>query len=110
MSGERSLTKQHMSWFINATGQREGVKALINKDQNIPNSLKAAICEVIDGTQTYNGVTVKGHGHSGGGFSSIGELRIESVKIEFDPPPSPEVYAALAGDPSEPKSETGVPA
>jgi hypothetical protein len=80
-----------MSWSITVTGLRPAVKAKILAEPNIPASLKTAIAEICDdvSAQTGNGIRVEGYGHTGGGFSSIGKLLVESVTLELTTPAKP---------------------
>jgi hypothetical protein len=87
-----------MSWSITGTGLRPAVRAKILAEQNIPGSLKTAIAEICDDVQaqTPNGIRIAGYGHSGGGFSSIGKLEVESVTLELTAPDKPIEAAAEA--------------
>lgn len=79
-----------MSWSINVTGTLSGVRRKIEGDKNIPAGIKATLFEIIDEPNARTGgITVKGSGHSGGGYGYINELKAERVELELTSAPAP---------------------
>jgi hypothetical protein len=76
-----------MSWSIKSIGPRPAVKAAVVANVNIPVALQIAIVSLLDepgnGNSAVNpprphdSARVEGHGHSGGGYGSIGKLEVE---------------------------------
>lgn len=76
-----------MSWSIKSIGPRAAVKAVVHQNTSMPDSVKSAITAILDEEGNGNGYVsparphdsarVEGHGHSGGGYGSIGKLEVE---------------------------------
>jgi hypothetical protein len=99
-----------MSWSINITGALSGVRLKVAADTNLPPGIKSTLLAIIDEPQPRsNGITIKGSGHSGGGYGYVNELKTERIEIEA-PAPLPEPAApeaAPAGDGNPFPAKTG---
>ncbi len=97
-----------MSWSIDIIGTPATVKAYVaDLDDNTPQGVKDTIASICDEPKpSGTGIRVTGHGHSGGGYGSIGKLEVARVHLLPEPAPAP-VLADLpkaedcpqAGDP-----------
>jgi hypothetical protein len=98
-----------MSWSINVTGTLAGVRAKVAADSQIPAGIKATVFDIIDEPNNRTaGITVRGNGHSGGGYGSIGELKVERVELALEPPlpvPVPPEPAKGDGNPFPAKAD-----
>lgn len=74
-----------MSWGITAIGTKSEVIKAVNATQNMPQGIKDAIAEILSEPDTSgfgsNGAMVTGHGHSGGGYGSIGKLEVMQLPL-----------------------------
>jgi hypothetical protein len=75
-----------MSWSIQKIGKRAVVRAAVQSDTNIPQSIKTCILEALqDEPSTLNGVRVEGYGHQytgeGSYYSNIGKLEVMPLEL-----------------------------
>lgn len=74
-----------MSWSIKSVGKRGDVKAEVLK-VHMPEPIRTSILDILDEDPTYqegcyDGATVEGYGHSGGGYGNIGKLQVELIRL-----------------------------
>jgi len=98
-----------MSWSINSIGKRPAVVAAVNANTTMPETLKSAIVAILvepgngnayaNPPAPHDSARVQGHGHSGGGYGSIGKLEVELFTQAVEPAPVVEAPAAEAAAP-----------
>jgi hypothetical protein len=99
-----------MSWSINVTGTLSGVRAKVAADKQIPAGIKAAVFDIIDEPNARTaGITVRGHGHSGGGYGSVGELKVERIELALEQAPIPVAVPPAASTNPTPPAGDGNP-
>ena len=84
-----------MSWSITSIGPRAAVYAEVTANQTMPESIKAAIGEIINNPNSKrDSAFVMGHGHQGGDdWSTIGNLNVYLFNAAVLPQP-PQIPAS----------------
>ena len=77
-----------MSWNIDITGTRAGVKAAGLLDLNMPNFLRWMVAQICDekAGPDFNGIHLKTSGHTDGIQSNVWEFSVMPVPLLLDPP------------------------